>query len=107
VTPIDGADPVQLTKSADIALYCAKADGRGCYRFYEREMGELTQARYSLERDLRKALLENEFTLFYQPLINLRPRRGQRLRSPVAMAQPGARTGPAGFLHSPGRGDRF
>jgi len=35
VAPIDGTDPPQLIKSADIALYCAKADGRGCYRFYE------------------------------------------------------------------------
>jgi diguanylate cyclase (GGDEF)-like protein/PAS domain S-box-containing protein len=75
VSPQDGLDAAQLTKSADIALYCAKTKGRGCFRFYEPQMGELTRERYSLEQDLRKALLAGELALFYQPLINLRPRR--------------------------------
>jgi diguanylate cyclase (GGDEF)-like protein len=75
VSPTDGVDAAQLIKNADIALYCAKAEGRGCYRFYHSEMGAIAQERYSLEQDLRRALLAQEFRLFYQPMINMRPQQ--------------------------------
>jgi diguanylate cyclase (GGDEF)-like protein len=64
-------DPEQLLKSADLAMYRAKADGRGTYRFFEPEMDARAQARRSLEVDLRQALLEGAFELYYQPLVNL------------------------------------
>ena len=71
VAPNDAADPDQLLKNADLALYRAKADGRGTYRFFEPEMDALMQARRTLELDLRKAIVNGEFELFYQPLVNL------------------------------------
>jgi len=71
VAPGDGADPDQLMKSADLALYRAKSEGRGTYRFFAPEMDQRMQARRSLERDLRSALVNGEFALHYQPLINL------------------------------------
>jgi diguanylate cyclase (GGDEF)-like protein len=69
--PSDADDPDQLLKSADMALYRAKSDGRGTYRYFEREMDALMQARRELELDLRRAIAESEFELYYQPLINL------------------------------------
>jgi len=61
-----------LLKNADMALYQAKSDGRGTYCFFRDEMALTVEARRILELDLRKALLHEEFELFYQPLINLK-----------------------------------
>jgi diguanylate cyclase (GGDEF)-like protein len=71
IAPTDGAEADQLLKNADMALYRAKADGRGAYRFFEPEMDALMQARRALEVDLRKALVNGEFEVFYQPIIRL------------------------------------
>ena len=75
VAPHDGETPASLLKNADMALYRAKADGRGRYRFFEPEMDALMQARRVLELDLRKALLAEEFVLYYQPLVNVKTRQ--------------------------------
>jgi diguanylate cyclase (GGDEF)-like protein len=72
IAPTDATDADQLLKNADMALYRAKADGRGAYRFFEAEMDALMQARRALELDLRKALVNGEFELYYQPLVNLK-----------------------------------
>jgi diguanylate cyclase (GGDEF)-like protein/PAS domain S-box-containing protein len=71
VAPIDAVAPDSLLRNADMALYGAKADGRGTYRFFEPEMNTRMKARRELEMDLRKALLAKEFELHYQPLVNL------------------------------------
>jgi diguanylate cyclase (GGDEF)-like protein len=71
IAPGDGDDPDQLLKNADLALYRAKSEGRGTYRFFEPEMDRRMQARRGIERDLRTALAKGEFTLHYQPLVNL------------------------------------
>ncbi|EIM29328.1 putative bifunctional diguanylate cyclase/phosphodiesterase [Microvirga lotononidis] len=63
--------PSQILKHADMALYHAKADGRGTFRFFEPDMDEQLQARRALEVDLRKAMSNGEFELFYQPQINI------------------------------------
>ena len=72
VAPGDGADPDQLLKNADVALYLAKGDGRGRHRFFEPEMDRRLQLRRSLELDLRSAIVNGEFELHYQPIFNLR-----------------------------------
>ncbi len=72
LAPSDGVLSDQLLKNADLALYRAKAEGRGTYRFFEPEMDARMRARRALELDLRKALANNEFELYYQPLVNLR-----------------------------------
>jgi len=60
-----------LLRNADMALYRAKAEGRGAAHFFEPEMDRRIQARRMLELDLRKAFANGEFELFYQPLVNL------------------------------------
>jgi diguanylate cyclase (GGDEF)-like protein/PAS domain S-box-containing protein len=68
LSPEDGSDPDELLKNADLALYRAKADGRGTYRFFESGMDARAQARRLLEMDLRAALRRNEFEVHYQPI---------------------------------------
>jgi diguanylate cyclase (GGDEF)-like protein len=62
-------------KSADLAMYSAKSDGRGTYRIFDPEMDEVVQARRLLERDMRNALAQDGFSLFYQPLVNLQTKK--------------------------------
>jgi diguanylate cyclase (GGDEF)-like protein/PAS domain S-box-containing protein len=72
VAPDDGADPDQLLKNADLALYRAKGDGRGNYRFFEAGMDARALARRTLELELRTALSRGEFELQYQPLLDIK-----------------------------------
>jgi diguanylate cyclase (GGDEF)-like protein len=73
--PKDGNTPTALLKNADLALYRAKADGRGIWRFYDSEMDERIQDRRALQSDLRQALARGEFSLDYQPIIDLAANR--------------------------------
>jgi diguanylate cyclase (GGDEF)-like protein len=71
VGPGDGASPDKLLRNADLALYRAKSDGRGTFRFFEPAMDLQMQTRRVMEQDLRKALPSGEFELHYQPVVNL------------------------------------
>ena len=75
IAPDDGSDPDKLLKNADMALYRAKDDGRGGYSFLKSEMDAKAQARRTLELDLRKAIADGEFEVFYQPIVNLAENR--------------------------------
>lgn len=68
LAPADGRDADTILKHADLALYRAKGDGRGRYRFYAADMNERMQVRRQLEIDLRQALRSGGFSLHYQPL---------------------------------------
>jgi diguanylate cyclase (GGDEF)-like protein len=72
LAPQDGTDLDQLLKSADLAMYGAKSDGRRTYRFFERTMDARVRARRALELDLRQALVEGQFEIEYQPIVDLR-----------------------------------
>jgi diguanylate cyclase (GGDEF)-like protein len=71
LSPDDGSEPNELIKNADLALFGAKASGRGTYRFFEQAMDQRMLERHELELELRKALINGEFEVHFQPLVNL------------------------------------
>ena len=72
IAPRHGTDLFGLLKSADLAMYAAKAAGRRTYRFFDPAMEAEANRRRELERDLRNALADNEFEIHYQPLVDLK-----------------------------------
>ncbi len=71
VAPGDGTHSEKLIKNADVALARAKAEARGAFRFFEPEMDARLQARRLLERDLRQAVADQSFEVYYQPIYSL------------------------------------
>ena len=71
LAPDDAQDAAELMKRADMALYQAKSEGRGRYRFFEPAMDAEMKARRKLDTELREALANDEFTLFYQPVVSV------------------------------------
>ena len=69
--PRDGDDVTVLMKDADTAMYRAKASGRNTFRFFDAEMDGAAVERLKLEAELRRALEQGEFELYYQPKIDL------------------------------------
>ncbi|GLS43204.1 putative bifunctional diguanylate cyclase/phosphodiesterase [Methylobacterium brachythecii] len=70
-----GDDPEELLKSADLAMYRAKVEGRGTFRIFDPAMDAHVQARRALELDLRNAQALGQFEVFYQPQISLSTRK--------------------------------
>ncbi|MGV3551952.1 putative bifunctional diguanylate cyclase/phosphodiesterase [Rhizobium sp.] len=75
LAPRDGRDADELLKNADMALYRAKQDGKGGYRFFEPDMDRKMRDWHEMEHDLRDAIAENQFELHYQPLVSLDDKR--------------------------------
>ena len=71
IAPDHGLDADELMKCADLALYQAKAKGRGAYQLFEPEMEEEARSRHALEQDLRGALEARQFNLVFQPQVRL------------------------------------
>jgi diguanylate cyclase (GGDEF)-like protein len=69
--PGEGLSPDKLLRNADLALYRAKDDGRGTFRFFEPAMDLQIQTRRVMEQELRRALPAGEFELYYQPVVDL------------------------------------
>jgi diguanylate cyclase (GGDEF)-like protein/PAS domain S-box-containing protein len=75
LAPDHGTEVDQLMKSADLALYKAKADGRDAYRFFEDALGIEARTRRALQIDLRSALANEEFEVHYQPIVDIESRK--------------------------------
>ena len=71
LAPQHGADLDQILKNADLAMYAAKSAGRRTYRFFEPEMDARVRARRILEMDLRQAITDGSFEVYYQPSVTL------------------------------------
>ncbi|MBC8062080.1 MAG: EAL domain-containing protein [Clostridiaceae bacterium] len=69
--PRDGEDSVTLLKNADTAMYSAKEVGKNNYQFFVKEMNTSMLEKSKLEKNLRKAIKNNEFVVYYQPQINI------------------------------------
>jgi diguanylate cyclase (GGDEF)-like protein len=69
--PDNGADAQTLTKNADMAMYLAKEDGKNGYRFFSKEVTTQSIERLSLESALRRALEREQFSLNYQPKVDM------------------------------------
>ena len=104
--PINGTRPDQILRNADLALYRAKAEGRGTWRFFESQMDSDVRERRMLELELRQALKEGEFVLHYQPLVSARGQQAERVRGAGALEPSDARHRAAGRVHSDRRADR-
>lgn len=81
LAPRDGVDAASLLRNADFALYAAKAQGRGSFRFFDRGMALGLQRRQMLERELRNALAEGGLHLRYQPQLMLESRAVTRFEA--------------------------
>jgi diguanylate cyclase (GGDEF)-like protein len=75
VAPQYGPDLDQILKNADLAMYAAKSAGRRTWRFFEPEMDARVKARRMLEMDMRQALLDGAFEVYYQPCVSLHDNR--------------------------------
>jgi diguanylate cyclase (GGDEF)-like protein/PAS domain S-box-containing protein len=75
LAPRDGSDLDQILKNADLAMYAAKAAGRRTFRFFEPEMDAEVRARHVLEMDLRQAIVDGGFEVYYQPCLSLQDNR--------------------------------
>ncbi|SDK15597.1 MULTISPECIES: bifunctional diguanylate cyclase/phosphodiesterase [Bradyrhizobium] len=71
LAPQDGSDLDQILKNADLAMYAAKAAGRRTSRFFEPAMEAEVRARRVLETDLRQAITDGGFEVYYQPCLSL------------------------------------
>ena len=71
VVPRDGVEFNVLSKKADMAMYKAKSDGRNTWRFYDEEIDKANIDKFNLLQQIRLALKESKFELFYQPKVNL------------------------------------
>ena len=99
LAPADGTNPERLLKSADLALYRAKADGRNCLRFFKVEMDTELQAHIELEKTIRHAVANNGFELHYQPLFEMSERRLIGFEALVRMrAEDGTLIPPLAFI---------
>ena len=97
--PDDGDSAQTLMRNADTAMYHAKESGRANYQFFSSQMNERVSRRLSTETSLRRALEHGEFTLHYQPLIELATGRIDGAEALARWPQPDHRlVSPAEFI---------
>ena len=86
--PDDGTDVRTLLRSADMAMYQAKAEGRNNVRFYTQAVGQAVQTRMSMESSIRTALDKDQFTVFFQPIADLKQGQIQSFEALVRWNHP-------------------
>ncbi len=86
--PKDSSDMVELMKNADQAMYAAKGSGRNIFHYFTNEMQQQAQTRMELIRDLRLAIENSEFEVFYQPIVTLSTNRIQKCEALIRWRHP-------------------
>jgi diguanylate cyclase (GGDEF)-like protein/PAS domain S-box-containing protein len=71
IYPTDGENQQTLLRNADTAMYCAKEKGKNSYEFYHNEMNLKIMKKINLQNDLRRAIKNNEFVVYYQPQVSM------------------------------------
>jgi diguanylate cyclase (GGDEF)-like protein/PAS domain S-box-containing protein len=98
--PDDASEQDELMRQADAAMYEAKAAGRDMARFFSTETDQRVLARQTMEGHLRQALVNEEFSLHYQPRLNARTRRIQGAEALLRWSNPVlGQVSPAHFIH--------
>jgi diguanylate cyclase (GGDEF)-like protein/PAS domain S-box-containing protein len=106
IYPDDGLDAETLIKNADTAMYQAKENGRQSYQFFKPAMNVRAVERQSIEESLRRAMERQEFTLHYQPKIDLRTGEITGAEALLRWTHPSSRACLPGAIYSRGRGLR-
>jgi diguanylate cyclase (GGDEF)-like protein len=88
MSPDNGTDYNDLLKVSDMALYDAKAKGRGCHSFYSDALGDVIRDRRALENDLRRAIERGEMQLHFQPLVNMHEKKIVTCEALIRWAHP-------------------
>lgn len=88
LAPEHGTDVDQLVKNADLALYKAKSEGRDAYRIFEDAMGVEVRMRRAHQIDLRNALSNDEFELYYQPIVDIPARQTASIEALIRWHHP-------------------
>ncbi|MET0980742.1 MAG: EAL domain-containing protein [Telluria sp.] len=97
--PEHGDDAQTLLKNADIAMYSAKTEGKGSFRFFQSRFFEAIRTRLEMEMELRHALDEHQFVIHYQPRVDLAGGRTASMEALVRWERPGkGLTGPDRFI---------
>jgi diguanylate cyclase (GGDEF)-like protein/PAS domain S-box-containing protein len=97
--PDDGLDPAVLVKNADMAMYQSKAKGKNSYFLFTQEMNERISQRLKLENDMRRALKERQFTVYFQPKVDLESDTVSGVEALVRWIKPdGTVVSPADFI---------
>lgn len=97
--PADGCDAATLLNSADIAMYSAKSSGKRGYRFFDQRFYDQVRARHRKEAELREALTQNQFVMYYQPRLDVATGATCSMEALVRWAHPARGIiGPAEFI---------
>ncbi len=86
--PDDGDNQDQILKYADLALYEAKNDGRGTYHFYSKRMNDSVRLRLKDEAEIKTAITDNQFELYYQPQVDLHTKKVMGMEALVRWNHP-------------------
>ncbi len=99
IAPYDGVETADLNSAVDMALYAAKTEGRGIFRFFTTELKEQASQGARIEEDLHEALLTGKLQLHYQPLIDPHENRVRGAEALMRWAHPqGGMIGPGHFI---------
>lgn len=97
--PKDGDDYVSLMQKADIAMFQAKREGKSRYHLYSQSLNERVQKNIYLDKEMRQAMLNDEYCLFYQPKINLDTNKAMGAEALIRWIRPnGEMISPAEFI---------